>query len=156
MRYLGILLLTAATLCAQRPMTVAEVNAFIKSQIKMKGDDRADRRFSGAQRIKHDRKAGRVGRWRICRVQGAGPKTVPALNKLSEESAGLQAAPPPQAAPAPPPPIPPPDSVEQAAVLAAMKDYALNYTNNLPNYVCVQTTRRISPRRFAATCLMAM
>lgn len=144
MRYLAILLLTAATLCAQRPMTVAEVKAFIESQIKMKGDDRQTADYL-AKRVKMSEKLD-ARTVEDLQGEGAGPKTVAALRKLSEESASLQAAPPPQAAPAPPPPIPPPDSIEQAAVLAAMKDYALNYTKNLPNYMCVQTTRRrISP-----------
>ena len=38
--------------------------------------------------------------------------------------------------------MPPPSPAELNAILAAMKDYALNYTKNLPNYVCVQITRR--------------
>ncbi len=144
MRNFVILLWTAATLLAQRPMTVAEVRAFIESQIKMKGDDRQTADYL-SHRI---RMSERLDPRTVEELQGegAGPKTVAALRKLSEESAGLPAAPPPKPAPAPPPPIPPPSAAEQAEVLAAMREYALNYTKNLPNYVCVQTThRKISP-----------
>jgi hypothetical protein len=54
----------------------------------------------------------------------------------------LPAAPPAEVVAAPPPPPPSPDAAELAEILAAIKDYALNYTNNLPNYMCMQTTRR--------------
>ena len=73
--------------------------------------------------------------------QGAGPRTVAALKELAADvgrpprcsSAGL-------AAHSPPPK--PPSAKEQAEILEAMRDYALNYTKNLPNYICVQTTHR--------------
>jgi hypothetical protein len=140
LRLLGLLTLLAVALGAQRAMKVADVVAFVKSQIKMKGDDRATADFL-LHRIKLTEKL-EDRTVEDLQGQGAGPKTVQALRKMSEESASLPAAPPPQAAPAPPPPPPAPDSVEQAEAMAAMKDYALNYTKNLPNYVCVQTTRR--------------
>ena len=43
---------------------------------------------------------------------------------------------------APPPPAKPPGAAEYAEVLAKVREYALNYTANLPNYTCIQTTRR--------------
>jgi hypothetical protein len=61
---------------------------------------------------------------------------------MGEESAGLAAAAPPKAVAAPPPPPPAPDSIEQAEAMSGMREYALHYTKSLPNYVCVQTTRR--------------
>jgi hypothetical protein len=116
------------------------INHLVKSQIKMKGDDRTTADFL-LHRIKLTEKLDDRAVEEL-QGQGAGTKTVQALRKLSEESAGLPAAPPLRAPPPPPPPPAPPDSIEQAEVLAAMKDYALNYTRNLPNYICVQTTRR--------------
>ncbi len=72
---------------------------------------------------------------------GAGPKTAEVLRRLIETSKSLPAA-----APPPPPPvvqpIPPPDSVEQARVLDAARDYARDYSKNLPNFICTQVTRR--------------
>ncbi|MGD1093211.1 MAG: hypothetical protein ABSB35_14625 [Bryobacteraceae bacterium] len=140
LRLLGVLLFINVAAHAQRPMTVAQVTTFVQSQIKMKGDDRAT-----ADYLLHKVKLTEKLEDRAVEElqgQGAGPKTVQALRKLSEESAGLPAAPPPPAPPPPPPPIPPPDSIEQADALAGMKEYALNYTSSLPNYLCVQTTRR--------------
>jgi hypothetical protein len=125
---------------AQRPMTVAQVTEFIKSQIKTKGEDRLTADYL-LHKIKLTEK---LEDRSVEELQGlgAGPKTVAALRKLSEESASLQAAPPPQAPPPPPPPPPPPDSVEQAEAMHGMTEYALNYTKSLPNYMCVQTTKR--------------
>ncbi len=124
-------------------MTVAQLVAFVKSQIQMKGDDRQTADFL-AHKIKLTEHLDERTIEEL-QGQGAGPKTIQALRKLGEESAALAAAPPP-----PPPPEahlpPPPDSIERAGALAAIRDYALNYTKSLPNYVCMQTTRRkISP-----------
>jgi hypothetical protein len=139
-RWLGLLLLSAASLLAQRAMTVAQVVAFVGSQVKIKGDDRATADF-----LLHKIKLTEKLEARVVETlqgQGAGPKTVQALKKMVDESAGLPAAPEPEAVAPPPAPPPPPDSIEQAAAMAAIKDYALNYTKNLPNYMCIQTTRR--------------
>ena len=138
-----MLLFAAAMGYAQRPMTVAEVVAFVKSQVQMKGDDHATAEFL----LKKIKLTERLDDRTVedLQGQGAGLKTVQALRKMSEESAGLPAPPPPVVALAPHLP-PPPDSIERAAALAAIRDYALNYTKSLPNYVCFQTTRRkISP-----------
>jgi hypothetical protein len=140
LRLLGALLLIAWSANAQRAMTVAELLAFVKSQIKLKGDDRTTADFL-LHKIKLTEKLEDRAIEEL-QGQGLGPKTVQALRKLSEESASLKAAPPPEAPPPPRPTLPPPDSIEQAEAMAGMRDYALNYTKNLPNYICVQTTRR--------------
>src|SRR6185369_16847747 len=36
----------------------------------------------------------------------------------------------------------PPDSETQAKILDAIRDYARTYTQNLPNFICAQITRR--------------
>ncbi|MBV9761861.1 MAG: hypothetical protein JO340_14970 [Acidobacteriaceae bacterium] len=94
-------------------------------------------------------------------AQGAGPKTVQALQELRDQTAAMR--PPthdstysPATVPDNPvsagtpsvslqskaAPIPPPNSETQSKILGLMKDYALNYTQNLPNFICVQVTRR--------------
>jgi hypothetical protein len=72
---------------------------------------------------------------------GIGPKTLLALQALRDRSKDLSAAKPivPQAAPTP---IPPPSSEEQAAIIADVREYALNYSQNLPDFICTQVTRR--------------
>jgi hypothetical protein len=94
-------------------------------------------------------------------AQGAQPKTVAALQELRDEAASLK--PPSQDttySPATAPDntttggattvrlnsraaeIPPPDSVRQQQILSQIKDYALSYTKNLPNFICVEVIRR--------------
>ena len=72
---------------------------------------------------------------------GAGPQTVSALRSLITVSAAL-----PEQQPLPPKPvtpgIPPPDSIEQKRILAEITDNARNYSENLPNFICLQVTRR--------------
>jgi hypothetical protein len=138
LKFIFVLLATALVAPAQRPMTVEQVKEFVKSQIKMKGDDRLTADF--LRKIKLTEK---LEDKTVEELQGlgAGAKTVAALRRLEEESAGLAAAAP------PPPPVvrvqaPPPDSMEQAEVIASMREYALNYTEKLPNFLCAQVTRR--------------
>jgi hypothetical protein len=95
-------------------------------------------------------------------AQKAGPKTVQALQELRDETASLK--PPTHDSTYSPatvpdttvtgdtaatarlnvkaPPIPPPDSVRQQKMLDLMKQYALSYTQNLPNFICVEVIRR--------------
>jgi len=130
-------LLFAATVgLAQKAWTTAQVIDFVDSQIKLKGDDRATADYLRGIKLTEKLEPRDVEN---LQARGAGVRTLQALRKLSEDSATLAAAPPP---PEPPPPTPPPSPAELTAILAAMKDYALNYTKNLPNYVCVQITRR--------------
>src|SRR5580700_8123607 len=138
LKLIFVFLVAAAIALAQRAMTVAELTTFIKSQIKLHADDKMTGEY--LKKIKLTQK---LDDKTVEELQGlgAGPKTVAALRKLEEDSASLAAAPP------PPPPVvraqaPPPDSMEQAEVIAAMREYALNYTAKLPNFLCVQITRR--------------
>jgi hypothetical protein len=70
-----------------------------------------------------------------------GPKTLQALTSLRDRTQALAAAAPivPVAKPTP---IPPPTSEEQAAILDEVRQYALSYSKNLPDFICTQVTRR--------------
>src|ERR1039457_1071349 len=70
-----------------------------------------------------------------------GPKTLQALTSLRDRTQALAAAAP-IVAPPKPTPIPPPSSEEQAAILDEVRQYALNYSKNLPDFICTQVTRR--------------
>jgi hypothetical protein len=137
-KFILVLLCTALIALGQRAMTVAELTTFIKSQIKLKADDKLTANFLRTIKLTQKLDDATVEN---LQGLGAGPKTVAGLRKLEEESASLGAAPPPPA-PVVRAQAPPPDSMEQAEVLAAMKEYALSYTNKLPNFLCVQITRR--------------
>jgi len=135
-----LLLVTAAILTAAGEMnlTVAQLVMFIKSSVQLKQPDR-----QVAEYLRHVKLTDKLEDRTIEDLQslGAGPKTVAALRELSEASASLTVAPPP-----PPPPVyvppPPPDSEEQAKIIDQARDYAINYTKQLPNFICVQVTRR--------------
>lgn len=72
---------------------------------------------------------------------GIGPRTLAALRKLSEQSQSLPAAKPIEP-PAPPRQAPPPSSEEQGAIVNAVRTYALDYSQSLPDFICTQVTRR--------------
>lgn len=77
---------------------------------------------------------------------GIGPRTLQALQALRDRTKELAAAKP-IAREAPPTPIPPPSSEEQAAIISDVRDYALNYSKNLPDFICTQVTRRYAAPR---------
>jgi hypothetical protein len=72
---------------------------------------------------------------------GIGPRTLDALRKLAHESQTLPLAKPIEP-PAPKAVRPPPTSEEQAAVINAMREYALDYSQSLPDFICTQVMRR--------------
>jgi hypothetical protein len=74
---------------------------------------------------------------------GIGAKTLQALQALRDRTKDLMAAKPivPEA---PPAPRPPPTSEEQAAIISDVREYALNYSKNLPDFICTQVTRRFA------------
>jgi len=49
-----------------------------------------------------------------------------------------------------------PSKAEQAATLSAIREYALNYTKNLPNYTCTQTTHQTVLREASVRIVTTM
>ena len=139
MRFL-LVLVTAAVLSAAGEMhlTVAQLVMFIRSSVELKQPDR-----QVAEYLRHVKLKDKLEDRTIEDLQslGAGPKTVAVLRELSEASASLTVS-----APPPPPPVyvppPPPNSEDQAKIIDEARDYAINYTKQLPNFICVQVTRR--------------
>jgi hypothetical protein len=74
---------------------------------------------------------------------GIGPKTLEALHALRDRSQSLATAklPPPEPKAVP---IPPPSSQEQAAIISDVREWALNYSKTLPDFICTQVTRRFA------------
>jgi hypothetical protein len=132
-------LFAAVTLAAlsQTGRTVDDLVSFIRSAIQSKYDDKKI-----ADEVLKIRLANRLDEATMQQVQhmGAGQRTMAALHKLAESSAGMPAATAtPKAAPAA---IPPPDAAELRDILTAIRQNALNYTQSLPNYICTQYTKR--------------
>src|SRR5581483_7821748 len=152
-------LAAASLLCAQEQMNVQQLADFVRSELALHpGNDK-----QVANYIKKLHLTEKLTDKTILdlEAQGAGPKTVQALQELRDQTANLK--PPtkdatysPATAPdnslttgpataslgAKAPPIPPPDSVTQQKILGMMKEYALQYTQNLPNFICTEATRQ--------------
>src|SRR5579864_1672355 len=139
-RTLFFLLALSVPAAAQMSMTVDQLVTFIKSYLQLKQDDRQIADYLKKKKVTLSNKLD-ARTVETLQGMGAGPQTVAALKLLITESSGL-------AAPPPPPPklviVPPPapDSIEQKEILAQITESALNYTKSLPNFICMQVTRR--------------
>jgi hypothetical protein len=135
-----LVLVTALALTAagEMSLTVEKLTEFIKSAAQNKSPDK-----QVAETLRHFKMAEKLDDRTIEELQslGAGPKTVAVLKELGDASASLPAAAPPPPKPVVVP-IPPPDSIEQAKIIDEAREYVLNYTKSLPNFICVQVTRR--------------
>ena len=138
LRVLVLLSLAPAMMFAQSAMTIAQLVSFIKSSIQQHNPDKDVAESVARLKISNKLEAQTVDELQSA---GAGPRTVAALRKLSSSSAALPSAPPP-----PPKAVaavaPPPSSIEQKQILEQLAEHALNYTANLPNFICTQVTRR--------------
>ena len=138
-RYL-LLLLAAAGLFAATEMslTVEQLKSFIQSAVKLKQPD-----VQVAEYLRHVKVTEKLDDRTVEDLQtlGAGPKTVAALRALVDASASMKTATPPAPKPTYVQPAPP-DSIEQGKILDEVRDYVMNYTKTLPNFICVQVTRR--------------
>ncbi len=138
-RILCLLVLVSAAGLAQVRRSVEDLTGFVKQAIAQKAPDKQVAAAVEGIRLKY-----RLDDSVISELQrdGAGPKTVEALKHVSQLSAAL-----------PPEPVhitsvefPPPSEQMQKDILAEVRENALNYTDNLPNYLCTQVTkRRIDP-----------
>jgi hypothetical protein len=137
MRVVAAVLLFCVTGLAETRMTVEQLRAFVTSSRQLGHSDK-----QVAEYLKNVKVTQRLEPGVVEDLYGsAGPKTLEALREISEASKKLPAA------PAPPPkpvyqPIPPPSSAEQGRILDNVRDYALDYSRRLPNFICTQVTRR--------------
>ena len=123
---------------AKAQITVETLLEFVNSSISTKVQDKDVAAYLATVRLieKLDQRTVEE-----LRSQGAGPKTITALNKLASASAGLQtpaarvAALKREERAAPP-------YEEQQDIIRQVRDYALNYSMTLPDFICLQVTRR--------------
>ena len=73
---------------------------------------------------------------------GVGPRTLESLRLLRDQSQGMPAPPAAVAAGEQPEGPPPPPKEEQERILAEARRNALEYTQELPDFLCLQITRR--------------
>jgi hypothetical protein len=131
--------LCAASVAFAQSVSVSDLVKFIKSAIELKQRDADVAKYLSRMKLTDhldDRTVEEL------QSLGAGPKTVAALREMVDASEKLPEPPPPAKALPPPPPAPPPDSIEQGKIIAAAREYALNYSKQLPNYLCLEVVRR--------------
>lgn len=129
---------------AQQQLTVEKLLEFINSSISQKTPDKEVANFLATVKLSQKLEMRTV---EDLQGRGAGPKTVAALSNLATASANL-AAPPPKIAAPKPKPIPPPSYEEQQKVIEEAREYALNYSKTLPDFICLQVTRRYIDRHY--------
>jgi hypothetical protein len=135
---LCLLLALVPALHAQLKMTADQVVSFIRSSIQLHHDD-----VKVAEYVKKIKLADRLEARRVEELQGmgAGPRTIAALRLLTTASSSLPVSEPPP----PPPPrpvIPPPSPAELDRILHEVIENAREYVKGLPDYLCLQVTRR--------------
>jgi hypothetical protein len=135
---LVLLGLACFTVAAQVRLSVDQLVKFLRSSIQMKQDDR-----QVADYLRKVKLTQRLDARTIEELQGEGlgPKTVEALHTLSATTISFPAPPPPAPKPVYVPP-PPPSEEEQKQALDAATEYARNYVERLPDFICNQVTRR--------------
>ena len=156
----GLLALSfALALQAQMQMNVSQLADFVRSELALR--QHTDKQIAaGLKKIQLSEKLTDKTITDL-EAQGAGPKTAEALRRLRDESAGLKhlsadVTSSPATAPdntltkgpatatlsAAAPPAPPPNSVQQQQIIDLMRQYAMSYTDNLPNFVCVEVVHQ--------------
>lgn len=147
MKQLLLCLILSTAAWAQRAMTVEQLRGFIKSSVEAKLDDK-----SIAETVKKIRLTEKLEPNTISELMsiGAGVKTSAALREIAAASSSLPApaAAVPATATSKPKPLmlTEPDSEEREKILDAIREYAVNYTQNLPNFICSQRTYREQDR----------
>jgi hypothetical protein len=137
-RVLAVGCVCALTSLAQQQLSVSKLVEFIHSSITLKTSDKEVAGFLAGVKLTEKLDTRTV---ESLQGQGAGPKTVEALMRLATASASLTPPAPTIAAPKPKP-LDPPSYEEQQKVLDAAREYALNYTKNLPDFICLEVTHR--------------
>jgi hypothetical protein len=135
MRRFAAILAFCFTAAAQQAMTVDQLSKFLHSAThEMKGKQ-SDQEIAGfLAKVRLTEKLDDATLEQI-QSDGAGPKTIAVLRGLRDRSASLPAAHAVVVAAQPKLP-PPPSSEEQAAILESVRQYALEYSGKLPDFLC--------------------
>ncbi len=132
-------LLVCACALAQQSLTLEQLLSFVRSSVKMKMPDKEIATYLAKVKLSEHLDERTI---EDLQGEGAGPKTVAALDALANATASLPKAQPKAAPPPPPPTAPPPSSEEQQAIISEIRDEAMNYSKHLPDFICTQVTRK--------------
>ncbi|MBV9507439.1 MAG: hypothetical protein JO323_20795 [Acidobacteriia bacterium] len=118
-------------------LSIKQLFSFIQSSVQMKQNDKEVAGFLAKAKLTE-----KLDDRTLEEIQGLGigPKTLAALRALRDQSGNLSAAAP--VTQVKTVPKPPPSSEEQAAIIDDVREYALNYSKTLPDYICTLVVRR--------------
>jgi hypothetical protein len=137
LRLLGASLAFCIAATAQT-LSVEKLTQFLTSSVEMKQTDGEIAKFLAKVKLSDKLEDSEIEK---LLAGGIGPKTLTQLHRLRDESQALAKAKPP--APAPKVELPPaPNAEEQAKIVEDMREYALNYSKGLPNFLSTQVVRR--------------
>ena len=142
----GLLALGALAVSQTKPLTIRELIAFVKNNQQFikegKSTDRDTAKFLASVKLSEKLDESVI---EDLQGEGVGPQTIKALERLRDQSQNLTGAN--LQAPLPDDPIPVPTSIEQGAILDAVRDYVMNYDSGLPDFICLEVeTRKVAPR----------
>ena len=140
MRVLLLSLFSISLAFAQMSMTVEQLKQFVHSSIEKKFPDKQVVKYLKMYKLT-ERLPDRDLMMMI--AEGPGPETTEQLKEMQETSKSLPVAQE-TAKPATPPPapMPPPSAADQERILSEAREIALDYTKHLPDFICLQYTRR--------------
>jgi len=125
---------------AQTSITVAQLKQFVHSSVEKKFPDKQVVRYLKMYKLT-ERLADRDLMMMI--AENPGPETAEQLKEMQEAAKSL---PVPEdmvkSATPPPAPMPPPPVADQERILSEAREIALDYTKRLPDFLCLQYTRR--------------
>lgn len=142
MRFRGVLLglLCAVLMLGQGALSWEQLNALIQSSVKLKQRDKEVASYLRKQKLTFSLTDAAIEE---LQGVGAGQQTVEALHELQKTSRGLPPPPKTTVVAAPAKPVePPPSSEEQKRIIAEARTNALDYSKRLPDFICLQLTRR--------------
>jgi hypothetical protein len=142
-RLAGAALLLCVVAAAQtQPLNLDQLMKFLTSSIQMKMSDADIGKYLSKIKLSEKLDDNAIDK---LLATGIGQKTLAALKVLRDQSESLSKAKPVVAAmetrkvaelP------PPPDARQQADIIEEVREYALNYTKNLPDFLCTQVVKR--------------
>ncbi len=136
---------------AQMTISVDQLLGFMRSAIRNKQPDKEVAAYVSRMKLTQKLEDSVIEQ---LQTEGLGPKTVAALRALGAGSASLPVAELKKVEPPPPAPeAPPPSEAQQKKILDEARDYALNYTKGLPNFICAQSTKQFDNNRMYGNVL---
>jgi hypothetical protein len=125
---------------AQMSMSVAQLKQFVHSSVEKKFPDKQVVKYLKMYKLT-ERLSDRD--LMMMMAEGPGPETTEQLKEMQEATKSLP-IPEDMVKPATPPPapMPAPPTADQERILSEAREIALDYTKHLPDFLCLQYTRR--------------